>query len=608
MFAQNGKRIDRRDAQIDPNDATRVVVHVPTGLEQGVYTVEWRVISADSHVVRGAYRIGVGVAPAGDETAAESPFDPSSRLASALRWLSLVGAFLVGGAIFLLAALPDRLARDFRAREIARGYSVVGAAIVLAAWVPAVAVQAAAASGRLGGGIAEVLTATPWGAAFLVRAAAGLAVVAAAALAWSSARYVLLPATLILFATYSITGHAVAQSTFWGRAIAVALDFAHLAAAAVWIGGILVLVAILLQSLSGQANAAERFRALFAWFTPAAAACAGIVLATGIYGSSLHVASIAELVTSAYGLLLVAKVVAVAGLLLIARRHMRIGRGSAAAGPAMRSLSIEALAGLTVVALTAALVGQAPPAQRSAVPTSLASVVLAFACIVAVGRFALVALESKIRVPPRLSGVANAAVVFCASAFLAVGVAGSLVGISSVAMYPMLQKHDVVYVDRLTFELWPPRDGDIAVFRAPYADGADIAARVVGVGGDAVSVVHEPIAYDLTGTRSRRAAGQYRSCRPCDSQGRARRRRAAKNGVAVRAGDYKRCGYEDLVDGQARTARIRRVRIPCGHAKKCRDRQLGCLAILRRPHHCRLDGSGECRYAAFGYGHTAGRL
>ena len=54
-----GKQVDKADAHVDKADRTVVRVSLPP-LEPGVYTVEWRVMSADSHKVNGNFTFKVG--------------------------------------------------------------------------------------------------------------------------------------------------------------------------------------------------------------------------------------------------------------------------------------------------------------------------------------------------------------------------------------------------------------------------------------------------------------------------------------------------------------------------------------------------------------------
>src|SRR5262245_27838029 len=54
-----GKQVDKADSHVDKADRTTVRVSLPP-LDPGVYTVEWRVMSSDTHKVNGTFTFRVG--------------------------------------------------------------------------------------------------------------------------------------------------------------------------------------------------------------------------------------------------------------------------------------------------------------------------------------------------------------------------------------------------------------------------------------------------------------------------------------------------------------------------------------------------------------------
>jgi copper resistance protein C len=54
-----GKQIDKGDGTVDKSDRTLIRVSLPA-LEPGVYKVEWRAMSADTHKVNGDFTFKVG--------------------------------------------------------------------------------------------------------------------------------------------------------------------------------------------------------------------------------------------------------------------------------------------------------------------------------------------------------------------------------------------------------------------------------------------------------------------------------------------------------------------------------------------------------------------
>jgi methionine-rich copper-binding protein CopC len=54
-----GKQVDKADAHVDKADRTVVRVSLPP-LDPGVYTVEWRAMSSDTHKINGSFKFQVG--------------------------------------------------------------------------------------------------------------------------------------------------------------------------------------------------------------------------------------------------------------------------------------------------------------------------------------------------------------------------------------------------------------------------------------------------------------------------------------------------------------------------------------------------------------------
>ena len=56
----NGKQIDTGDGTVDKSDRTLMRVQLQQPVAQGVYKVEWKVMSADTHKVDGSFTFKVG--------------------------------------------------------------------------------------------------------------------------------------------------------------------------------------------------------------------------------------------------------------------------------------------------------------------------------------------------------------------------------------------------------------------------------------------------------------------------------------------------------------------------------------------------------------------
>jgi copper transport protein len=364
-----GDRVDRGDAAIDPNDATRLVVHVPRNLRPGVYTVHWRVISADTHVVHGVYRLGVMVSLAKTAIATDSSslYDPSGALATIARALSLLGATLATGAALLRIFVIGRLLTTCDFRGYTRKMCLAGAAIVLVAAPVSLVIQASAASGSFGTGLWPTLVSSQWGDALLVRTLAAVVMLVASAFERTWSQVVAGLCGIVMFATFSAAGHALAVPDEL-RVVSILMDAAHGAAAATWIGGLFVMLGLVYFATPKHAEPRVT-RMLFASFTPVALCCVCVIAATGLYAWYVHVHSIAALVTTLYGRLVLAKIALFIALLAFGYRHMRAGCAKAD-GFENRSLLFESVVGMVVLLVTASLVGQMPP-SFSAMPSTM---------------------------------------------------------------------------------------------------------------------------------------------------------------------------------------------------------------------------------------------
>lgn len=62
VWSQAGARVDRQDALVGPDDAKRLTITLP-GLEPGSYTVRFRVLSVDGHIVEASFLFTVKERP-----------------------------------------------------------------------------------------------------------------------------------------------------------------------------------------------------------------------------------------------------------------------------------------------------------------------------------------------------------------------------------------------------------------------------------------------------------------------------------------------------------------------------------------------------------------
>lgn len=338
VYSPQATRVDRGDAHIAAGDITALETSLQE-LAPGAYTVSWRVLSIDGHVVQDSFTFSVGTRQAATPVLALPQTASPIELGSAVRWWSFLLSFaLIGGLAFLPLILWPALrkagiAGDVPAARAARGMLWVGwPAIVLLLLLSLVTLvlQAAQVTGLPLGdvlssrAVTRLLTHTRYGTWWLARFAlliALLVVMTALAIEarpgrgrWIRYAGLLLGAGLL--ATYTGSGHA---SGVTDRAwLALAADWLHLLAGTIWIGGLLQLVAGLFPALAAL-EAGER-RLLLARavqrFSILAGLSAGTLIVTGVYSGLVHVPGWSALADTAYGAVLSGKLILFAPLLL----------------------------------------------------------------------------------------------------------------------------------------------------------------------------------------------------------------------------------------------------------------------------------------------------
>jgi copper transport protein len=351
-----GRRVDANDAAIDPNDVTTVITHLPR-LTPGSYSVRWRVISADTHVVHGTFTFGYGAAAGTATSAGDTLFDPSAPLASIARWLSLTGILAAAGAAFFgILFRPD--ARAFAAA--ANRQIRYGCALALLANAVLFVVQSAASAGTLSGGATPVaLFATlhsSFGLDWLVRIVAIAVLWACSASRNGIAGAIGACAAIATLTTLTFGGHAAGLAAQGPPLAMPIIDWLHLLATSAWLGGLGVLTAGLFGS--PQISDADR-RAWLARFTKLAIPAVIVMLFTGWYASLAHEPNLWLLLTTRWGTVLVIKVVLVLILLAFGGQSLLAGQGRIPISS--RILVTELALAVIVLLATGVLVGQALP-------------------------------------------------------------------------------------------------------------------------------------------------------------------------------------------------------------------------------------------------------
>ena len=359
VFAPNGDRVDRGKSEASGSQ-------IRMGFRSsgdGTYLVSYRVISADGHPVAGGFSFSIGEPSAAPPALAELGDDPTVKTAmSVMRYVGFTGLVLLVGAVgMLMLAWPARLSRQSPGRFTWLGVGLVGVSAVgeLLLQVPF----------QLGGGLTEITGAGLWtvldsryGYAHLARI--GLLVLAVPLIrslivhGHRRLQSVTLAGLLLVsLATWSLSGHPSASSVPW---LSMGLDMAHLGAMSVWLGGLVVLVGFLLR----RATREELGPLLPAWAKVAATSVV-VLMAAGAIHALLQVRSVDALISTKYGLLVLAKVGILVVILAVASFSRKLVLSGGSQHRLQRLVSVELVFAAAVLAVTAVLV-QTTPARNAA--------------------------------------------------------------------------------------------------------------------------------------------------------------------------------------------------------------------------------------------------
>ncbi|HEV7712109.1 MAG TPA: copper resistance protein CopC [Asanoa sp.] len=362
VIAPDGARADTGQPTFD---GANVTIPLKSGGANGTYLVNFRVISADSHPIAGAFTYSVG-APSAAPTDSNTPVVAESTFLKigypVVKYLGYAGLVLLIGPALVLALLwPHRLSRRDPSR-LAWG----GLGLITLSTLGELFLQAPYSTGGgyfEGAALRDVLGST-FGTAHLVR----IGVLAAAAfllrplLAGRSGvadRALLVILGVVGLATWPLSGHPGASEV---PSVSVVVDIAHLAAMAVWLGGLVMLGAFLLRKASPR----ELGAILPVWSSWATLAVTVLFLA-GVVQALIEVATIKALFTTSYGQLIIAKVVLFGGVIGVAAFSRNLVRKRTAPDnprPIRRLVLSELGVTAVVLALSATLV-QTTPARTA---------------------------------------------------------------------------------------------------------------------------------------------------------------------------------------------------------------------------------------------------
>jgi copper transport protein len=308
-----------------------LVVPLRGGLPDGDYTVLWRVLSDDGHRLSGVIAFGVGAGRAPPTAALSADNGPGFQDVFS-RWLFFAGLLTAAGAAFYRFAVGPVPPRLFL---VAFLLVLVGAST---------AIHDVSVSTRFGGVMLAASVVAGVGALF-----------AAVAPLYPPIALVPAVAGLLLVPVPTLAGHALDPGRSSIEAVA---DVVHVAAASLWLGG-LVSLALALRAVAGRRATLRRFSNL-------ALVSVVVLAATGVIRALAELDSVSQIWSTGYGRVLVLKTALLTALVAIGwvNRYRLVPQNAVAA--LRRSTSVELALFVVLVAAVALLTDLRPGRDRAA--------------------------------------------------------------------------------------------------------------------------------------------------------------------------------------------------------------------------------------------------
>jgi copper transport protein len=340
----------------------------------GSYTVRWRMVATgDGHETEGAFSFGVRAKPRPPAPARGLGIPVAPQL---LAWLQFLGVVLAGGMLTFRAVVlapAGRVLGEDGAGDapIALWAGVFGTVVALHAGFFAFLVGAYPI---VGGGFANfagtqiipIRTETHLGQAWTIMTFAWFGVLALLVSAWVTPRR-----RESLLAGAGALSLCIAFGISWAShpasrgALALAADYLHLVAGALWVGG-LVALAILVGVIRPLHRSTREavVRACVLRFSSLAIPVVVVLALGGAYLALRELPDPSALLTSGYGVTLLGKsLVALSAFALAGYHRLRVVPRIAAGAPIMtirRTLALE-VSLLLVALVLAAILSQTPP-------------------------------------------------------------------------------------------------------------------------------------------------------------------------------------------------------------------------------------------------------
>lgn len=367
VLNSSGERVDQKNVEINPKTEKSITVGLKPDLPNDIYTIEWRVVSADGHSVSGMIPFSIGDLPEGATFPTQQD---AGNLSTFISTMINKGFLYIGFSLYmgiLLFYVNWYTGNNLSSNLIKRSKNVSITAITLLA-VSIISFIVIQTQSYAGGGLLasikpsnlmETLKNTKEGTIWILQIILLVILYVSHLSIWKKEAYLdrkkwIIPglAFLGIIVSKAFLGH---PSSSLYETVAIIFDFAHLAAASIWLGGMLVIILFFREGIfarDGEGHdlywsSMEKY-SLWALFSVA------VLVISGAINASLLIPDFHSLVSTAYGKILLIKVGLLVLMLIFGAYHLVSRILLKKKGFYKTSIKIEIALGILVLLVTSA--------------------------------------------------------------------------------------------------------------------------------------------------------------------------------------------------------------------------------------------------------------
>ncbi|MDT3497484.1 copper resistance CopC/CopD family protein [Bacillus toyonensis] len=362
----SGKRVDLKDAHIDKRNKKLLEAGVKENLKDGLYSIQWKAISADGHPIQGVIPFQIGLAEAGadDVQVEEMGYVPQIDMIMERGVLYTSFSLFLGVLFFnLIIYKGNAIEVHSRSKRII-WISLIGIFISLLCNLPLQAKINADVSWLEAFDpllLKETLQLSVFGYVWITQMALISLLIIVTYFAvkrekLSSFKVWSIPILLFigLLVMKAFNSHAFGLKF---KDIAVVMDFLHLFAASLWVGGLSSIILLLRKEDDKWTKYWDAIKRFSPWATGAVI----VIVLTGLFNSTFFIPTIHSLFDTKYGLALLAKILlfvfmGILGIIHYVKGKMRAQQGLGA------TLKVELIIGIIAFIIVAFMTNvQTPP-------------------------------------------------------------------------------------------------------------------------------------------------------------------------------------------------------------------------------------------------------